>query len=223
MCSGPFVPPERGGLPSVQWALYPSWERRFTQCAVGPSSLLREQAYPVCSGPLIPLERYGSPSVQWAPHPWDCLQYEKTIGNRICGLYLLKIKSTQFFTIYNVRKLAKNTKLFKPYGQIKNKVIKSEFGSSIMFPRQKLFMYLSQSWKLGIVLVIQTLRFRKDNKHMCKYFLHIHCMCKQKNVSILLCKWNIYIIRHLFPSDNGDPKGIIKIYIIQAKLDIVLF
>ena len=69
MCSGPFIPLERGGLPSVQWALNPSWERRFIQCAVGPSSLLREEVYlvcavrpssllrdevyPVCSGPTI--------------------------------------------------------------------------------------------------------------------------------------------------------------------------
>ena len=69
MCSGPFIPPERGGLPNVQWALHPSGERRFTECAVGPSSLLREEVYPVCSGPLIPPERGGLPNVQWAPHP----------------------------------------------------------------------------------------------------------------------------------------------------------
>ena len=36
---------ERGGLPSVQWALHSSWERKITQCAVGPSSLLREEVY----------------------------------------------------------------------------------------------------------------------------------------------------------------------------------
>ena len=88
MCSGPFIPLERGGLPSVQWALHPSWERRFTWCAVGLSSLLREEVYPVCSGPFIPfergglyllysrpfipLERGGLPSVQWALHPsWE--------------------------------------------------------------------------------------------------------------------------------------------------------
>ena len=53
----------------MQWALHPSRERRFTQCAVGPSSLLREDVYPVCNGPFIPLEREGLPSVQWAPHP----------------------------------------------------------------------------------------------------------------------------------------------------------
>ena len=51
LCSGPFIPHEKGGLPSVQWALHPSCERRFTQCAMGPSSLLREEVYPVCSGP----------------------------------------------------------------------------------------------------------------------------------------------------------------------------
>ena len=48
--------------------------------------------------------------------------------------------------------------------------IKGEFEFSMMFPCQK-----------GIVLVIQTSRFRKGNKHTCKYFLHIHCMCKHKN------------------------------------------
>ena len=73
MCSGPLIPSERGGLPSVQWALYhPSWERRFTWCAVGPSSLLREDAYLVFSGPLIPPERGVVPSVQWAlPPSWE--------------------------------------------------------------------------------------------------------------------------------------------------------
>ena len=49
VCSEPLIPPERGGLPSVQWALYPSWERRFTQCVVGPSSLLKEEAYTYCA------------------------------------------------------------------------------------------------------------------------------------------------------------------------------
>ena len=88
VCSRPLLPPERGGLSSVQWALQPSWERRFTQCAmgpssllrkeaftyyaVGPSSLLREEVYPVCNGPFIPLERGGLPSVQWAhPPSWE--------------------------------------------------------------------------------------------------------------------------------------------------------
>ena len=70
--SEPLIPPERGGLPSVQWALQPSWERRFTLCAVGPSSLLREEVYPVCSEPLIPPVKESSPSVQWALHPsWE--------------------------------------------------------------------------------------------------------------------------------------------------------
>ena len=88
MCSGPFIPLEGRGLSSVQWAhhlylalqdevypvcseplIHPSCERRITQCAVGPSSLLREEVYPVCSGPLIPPERGGLPSVQWALHP----------------------------------------------------------------------------------------------------------------------------------------------------------
>ena len=55
MCSGPFIPPAGGGLPSA--------------CAVGPSSLLREEVYLVCSGPLIPPERAGLPSVRWAFHP----------------------------------------------------------------------------------------------------------------------------------------------------------
>ena len=64
--SGPFIPLERGGLLSVQWAPHPSWERRFT---VGPSSLLREEVYPVCSWPFILLERGGLPSVQWALYP----------------------------------------------------------------------------------------------------------------------------------------------------------
>ena len=51
--------------------------------------------------------------------------------------------------------------------------MKGEFVSSMMFPCQKLFLYLSQPWKLGIALVNQTLRFRKDNKHiMCNDFLH---------------------------------------------------
>ena len=72
VCSGPFIPLETGGLPGVQWALHHSWERRFTQCVVGPSSLLREEVYPVCSGSLIPLEEGGVPSVQYALHPsWE--------------------------------------------------------------------------------------------------------------------------------------------------------
>ena len=85
LCSGPFIPLEKGGLPSVQWALHTCCERRFTQCAVGPSSLLREEVYtycavgpssllleevyPACSGPFVPLESGGLSSVQRAPHP----------------------------------------------------------------------------------------------------------------------------------------------------------
>ena len=94
LCSGPFIPLERGGLPSVQWALRPFWERRFTQCGVGPSSLLRAQVYlvcpssllrkevyPVCSGPLLPLERGGLPSVQWALYPsWKRTFTECAVG-----------------------------------------------------------------------------------------------------------------------------------------------
>ena len=77
LCSGPLITRERGGLPSVQRALHPSWEMGFTQCAVGPSSLLREEVYLVCNGPIIcTLEREGLPSVQCAPHPWLCLRYE---------------------------------------------------------------------------------------------------------------------------------------------------
>ena len=72
VCNQPLILPERGGLPSVQRALHPSWERRFTQCAVGPSFILREEVYLVCSGPFIPLGRGGLPSVQWALHPsWE--------------------------------------------------------------------------------------------------------------------------------------------------------
>ena len=75
MCSGPFSPLERGGLPGVQWAFTqcavgPSSllrEEAYTYCAVGPSSLLREEVYPVCNGPFIPLEREGLPGVQWGP------------------------------------------------------------------------------------------------------------------------------------------------------------
>ena len=70
VCSGPFIPLGRGGLPSVQWAPHSFWERRFTKCAVGPSSLLGEEVYPVCSGPLIHPERGSLPSVQWALHPF---------------------------------------------------------------------------------------------------------------------------------------------------------
>ena len=56
----------------IQCVASPAWERRFTQCAVSPSSLLREEVYLVCSGPFNPLERGGSPSVQWALHPsWE--------------------------------------------------------------------------------------------------------------------------------------------------------
>ena len=64
MCSEPLIPPEKGGLPSVQWALHPFSERRFTQCAVRPSSLLREEVCPVCSGPLIPPEGEDLTGVQ---------------------------------------------------------------------------------------------------------------------------------------------------------------
>ena len=56
----------------MQCVASPAWERRFTQCAVSPSSLLREEVYLVCSGPFNPLERGGLPSVQWALHPsWE--------------------------------------------------------------------------------------------------------------------------------------------------------
>ena len=37
---------------------------------------------------------------------------------RICGQSLIKIKSTQICTINSVKKLAKTTKLFRPYNQI---------------------------------------------------------------------------------------------------------
>ena len=50
---GGAVPPERGSLPSVQWALHPSGEK----------------VYPVCSGPFMPPERGSLPGVQWALHP----------------------------------------------------------------------------------------------------------------------------------------------------------
>ena len=40
-----------------------------------------------------------------------------------------------------------------------------------------------------------------------KYFLLIHCMCKHNNVFTRLCELNIDIIRHLFQTDNRDPKG----------------
>ena len=85
-CSGPFRPLKRGGL-SVQCASLLRWalERGgfpLTQCVVGPSSLLKEEAYtycavgslfrqevyPVCNGLFIPLERC-LPSVEWAPYP----------------------------------------------------------------------------------------------------------------------------------------------------------
>ena len=81
VCSEPLIPSERGGLPSVQWALHPSWERRFTQCAVGPSSFLREEVDPVCCGPFIPPERGGLPSVQWALHPsWEMRFSQCAVG-----------------------------------------------------------------------------------------------------------------------------------------------
>ena len=93
-----LIPLQRWGLPSVKWAPHPSWEMRFTQCAVGPSSLFRDEVYLVCSGPLISTKRWGLPSemkfidfavcpssltlpdrwnlpnVQWAPHPWLCFK-----------------------------------------------------------------------------------------------------------------------------------------------------
>ena len=48
---------------------------------MGPSSLLREEVYPVCSGPLIPLQRWGLPSVQWAPHPsWEMRFTQCAVG-----------------------------------------------------------------------------------------------------------------------------------------------
>ena len=72
---------ERWGLPSVQWATHPSQQMRFTWCAVGPSSLLREEVYPVCSGLFIPLESGGLPSVQWAPHPsWEMMFTQCAVG-----------------------------------------------------------------------------------------------------------------------------------------------
>ena len=46
----------------------------------------------------------------------DAVQFSagKASGNCICAHSLIKIESTRIFTINNVRKLAKNTKLFKP-------------------------------------------------------------------------------------------------------------
>ena len=51
--------------------LIPNWpcEMRFTQYAVGPSSLSIYEVYLVCSGPLIPPERWSLHSVKPAPHP----------------------------------------------------------------------------------------------------------------------------------------------------------
>ena len=46
---------------------------RFTYCAVGPSSLLRDKVYLVWCRPLISLERWGLSIVRWAPHSWLCL------------------------------------------------------------------------------------------------------------------------------------------------------
>ena len=37
--------------------------------------------------------------------------------------------------------------------------------------------------------------------------VNIHCMFKHKNVFTLLYELNIYIIQHIFPSDNSDTKG----------------
>ena len=66
-------------------------------------------------------------------------------------------------------------------------------------------------------LFIYMLRFGGGNKHACKsrllayfgkYFFYImHCMREHKNVFTLLSKLNLYIIRHIFPIDNRDPKG----------------
>ena len=68
-CERALHPFQGWGITSVQWAPHPSWERRFTQCAVGPSSLLRmrfrqcavspssllkEEVYLVRSGPFVP-------------------------------------------------------------------------------------------------------------------------------------------------------------------------
>ena len=64
-------------------------------------------------------------------------------------------------------------------------------------------------------LFIYTLRFGKGKKHACKsrsfayfskYFFHMHCMCKYKNVFTFLSKIYIYIM-HFFPIDNRDPNG----------------
>ena len=68
VCGGPLIPPGRWGLPSVQWAPYPSWEMRFTQCAAGPSSFV---GWVSASVHLSPPKRWGLPSVQWPLIP-DC-------------------------------------------------------------------------------------------------------------------------------------------------------
>ena len=48
---------------------------------MGPSSLFRQEVYPVCNGPFIPLERWGLPSVQWAPHPsWEMRFTQCAVG-----------------------------------------------------------------------------------------------------------------------------------------------
>ena len=38
-------------------------------------------------------------------------------------------------------------------------------------------------------------------------YIYIVTMCKHNNVFTRLCELNIDIIRHLFPTDNRDPKG----------------
>ena len=70
MCSGPFIPLERGGLPSVQWALHPSWEMRFTQCAASPSSILEMRFGQCAVGPssITRLKDVSSPSLWRALH-----------------------------------------------------------------------------------------------------------------------------------------------------------
>ena len=64
------------GLAIVQWASHPSWEMRFTQCAISPSSIIKIKFSQCSVGPSSLLRDDVYLLCAVAPHPWLNLKDE---------------------------------------------------------------------------------------------------------------------------------------------------
>ena len=73
MCSAPFIPLERRGLSSVQWAHHPYLALQDEVYPVCSEPLIhpRDEVWSVCSGPLIHITRLKDVS---SPSVWRVLQ-----------------------------------------------------------------------------------------------------------------------------------------------------